>query len=131
AKNPAKGWDVILRIVYQIPAMAEIDQIRIALAESDLGCLAPERVAFVAHDNGRAARFTRLHVGGDIMPDNRSIMVRPVIKHRGPARRGPDIFVRVIRSRPHVGIGVATARKDVWWASIRRIHPSAFVIFVP
>src|SRR5207245_2838258 len=111
--------------------MAEIDLIRIALAESYLGRLAPERVAFVAQDDRRAARFTRLHFDRNVMPDNRSIMTRPIIKDGSPARGGLDIFVRVIRSRPNIGVGIATARQDVWRTSIRGIHASAFVIFIP
>src|SRR5207245_10622366 len=42
-----------------------------------------------------------------------------------------DIFVRVIRSRPNIRVGVAAARQDVWRTGIRSIHAGAFVIFIP
>src|SRR5262249_35287060 len=58
-------------------------------------------------------------------------MVWPVIESGGAAPGGLDVFVRIIRAGPDVGVGIATAGGDIRGAGVGRIHAAAFIIFVP
>src|ERR1035441_4288842 len=72
-EDASEGGDIILGIVNQVAAWAEVDCIRIALAEAELCRLAPERVTFVTDDHSRGPDFARLHIRGDVVPDDRGI----------------------------------------------------------